>query len=374
MLKTIDILIGLAVVMLLMSMIVTVLTQFFNSLLNTRGKHLWQGIADILQQISPGIERHIGEEISGAVLSHPLIRNVKGRFGGVIHREELTKLLLELASGSSPQKISGEALTALQNMLVATGVCSSGSSEKIQQQLRTVIRNIGEHALQLELAHPELTNSARARIAILQQAGSGFVAKINLWFDQTIDRISERFTYHTRFVTFGAGLLLALIVQLDTAALVSRLGSDDVLRASMVAEAQSVSANPNSVPALNATELQNIHDLQTNNLIGVPVSFSDWAHRWSKDNAPMKLLGILLSSILLSLGAPFWYNALQNLLRLRSLVAVKDDIQRTARQLPLPAAAATAVASVASGERSIAGEERSIVNIVNDERGELPRG
>ena len=115
MLKTIDVLIGLAVVMLLMSMIVTVITQFVNSLLNSRGKHLWQGIADILQQISPGIDRRIAEEVSGAVLSHPMIRDVKGRFGGVIHREELTKLLLELASGSSPQKISGDAVEQFGN-------------------------------------------------------------------------------------------------------------------------------------------------------------------------------------------------------------------------------------------------------------------
>jgi hypothetical protein len=369
MLKTLDILIGLAVVMLLMSMIVTVITQFVNSLLNSRGKHLWQGIADILQQISPGIERRIAEEIAGAVLKHPMIQDVKGRFGSVVHREELTKLLLELASGNSPQKISGDAVTALQKTLVETGVCRPGSPAEIQQQIQGIISNIGALALQLELAHPELTNNARARIAILQQAGSGFVAKINLWFDQTIDRISDRFTYHTRFVTFGAGLLLALIVQLDTAALVSRLGSDDALRSSLLVEAQHLSVNPNAGQSLDPTELQNIHDLETNNLIGVPVSFSDWERRWSKDNAPMKILGILLSSILLSLGAPFWYNALQNLLRLRSLVAVKDDVQRKTRQLPLPAAAATAVASAASDEASIAGEVRSIVN---DERGELP--
>jgi hypothetical protein len=369
MLKTLDVLIGLAVVMLLMSMIVTVITQFVNSLLNSRGKHLWQGIADILEQISPGIERRIAEEIAGAVLKHPMIQDVKGRFGSVIHREELTKLLLELASGSSPQKIRSEAVTTLQRILVETGVCRPASAQEIQQQIQSIISNIGALALQLELAHPELTNNARARIAILQQAGSGFVAKINLWFDQTIDRISDRFTYHTRFVTFGAGLLLALVVQLDTAALVSRLATDDTLRSSLVAEAQSVSANPHSNQRLDPTELQNIHDLDTNNLIGVPVSFSDWARRWSIDNAPMKMLGILLSSILLSLGAPFWYNALQNLLRLRSLVAVKDDVQRQARQLPLPAAAATGVASAASEEASVA-EARSIVT---DERGELPR-
>jgi hypothetical protein len=40
----------------------------------------------------------------------------------------------------------------------------------------------------------------------------------------------------------------------------------------------------------------------------------------------------LLTAILLSLGAPFWYNTLASLLKLRSAVAQKDDQQRTERQ------------------------------------------
>ena len=36
--------------------------------------------------------------------------------------------------------------------------------------------------------------------------------------------------------------------------------------------------------------------------------------------------------LLLSLGAPFWYNALGRLLQLRSVLAAKDDDQRNARQ------------------------------------------
>ena len=108
MLKTIDVLIGLSVVMLLLSMIVTVITQFVTGLLNSRGKHLRGGIADILEQIHPSMSRAISLEISGAVLSHPLIRDVNGRFGSVIHREELTKLLLELGSGQGPQRTQSQ--------------------------------------------------------------------------------------------------------------------------------------------------------------------------------------------------------------------------------------------------------------------------
>src|SRR5579864_6304891 len=107
--KTLDVLIGLSLVMLLLSMIVTVITQFLINLGNMRGRHLLTGIADLLAQIDPDMPRKVAEEISTAVLSHPLIRNANRGLGNVIHREELTKLLLELGAGDGPQSLSPEA-------------------------------------------------------------------------------------------------------------------------------------------------------------------------------------------------------------------------------------------------------------------------
>ncbi len=43
-------------------------------------------------------------------------------------------------------------------------------------------------------------------------------------------------------------------------------------------------------------------------------------------------MGVLLPVFLLSLGAPFWYSALKNLLKLRGTLAGKDDSQREERQ------------------------------------------
>ena len=351
MLKTLDVLIGLSVVMLLLSMIVTVSTQVVTGFLNSRGKHLLQGIADILQQIHPAMGRALAEEISGAILRHPLVRSAEGKLGTVVHREELTKLLLEFASGEGPQTLSINAVKALQDALVASGVCDGTTPGQVKQQISVLIKNIGLLTLQLEIAHPELTNAARARVAILEQASSQFLSKINLWFDQTMDRVSDRFTQHTRYVTFVGGLLICLFLQLDIAALVSRLSADDALRSMLVA---------NAPQALNAhIDPANMRDIMTNNLVGMPVNVSDWLGRWSRDNAPTKLLGIIFSAVLLSLGAPFWYNALQNLIRLRSLVAVKDDQQRQERQLAVPAATATAAVRAASdGDGTVLMDER----------------
>ncbi len=383
--KTIDIFIGLSLVMLLVSMVVTVITQALTSILNTRGKHLLTSVADILGQLHPGITREIAEEIAQKALTHPLVSQANGQLAHVIHREELTKLLLELGAEDGPQKLSDEAKKALQTALVENGICQNGTPDQIRDQIRDKMKNIRALALQLELAHPELTNAARARIAVLHQASSQFVAKINLWFDQTMDRASERFTAHTRYVTFFASLAVALVLQLDTAALVSRLSTDDQLRNALYdlaqkqqAEQAPAAGQPNApvandqkstpppanaasaaaMPVVPLTDMdkQNLKDLMVNNVIGIPQSLSDWLSRWNKDNFLVKVLGIILTALLLSLGAPFWYGALQNLLRLRSALANKDDQQREERQLTgQPAPAGGTVDGVAA----------------TDERGEL---
>lgn len=54
----------------------------------------------------------------------------------------------------------------------------------------------------------------------------------------------------------------------------------------------------------------------------------------------IRLFGILLSAALLSLGAPFWYATLRDLLKLRSMIARKDDAERAERQTTQAPAAA----------------------------------
>ena len=68
--------------------------------------------------------------------------------------------------------------------------------------------------------------------------------------------------------------------------------------------------------------------LAENGLVTAPRSPGEWMKRWGQTN----IVGVLITTLLLSLGAPFWYSALGKLLQLRSVLAVKDDDQRKARQ------------------------------------------
>ena len=332
MLKSIDILLGVSVVMLTVSLMVTVLTQAVTNFLQTRGRNLRDGIAGLLRQMHRALPEEASLKIAEAILTHPLIRSAGSRYGTVIHREELTALIMEFAADDGINQLDSSARTHLCQLLQGNGIDDPAK----------IMTNVRALALLLEQAHPELSNNQRFAMAFLQEAPSRFLAKMNGWFDPVIDRVADRFTNSTRIITFVGSLAVALVLQLDTIGLVNRLSADPALRQSLVEQAMSISSQsppvaaatpaPGLIPALTPQDQQNLQTLSGFDLIAVPPTLRDWLTEWRRESWFLKLAGILLTAMLLSLGAPFWYNALKNLIRLRSLIAQKDDDQRSSRQ------------------------------------------
>ena len=276
MLKSLDVIIGFSAVMLLVSMGVTLLTQAVTGALNWRSRNLLGGVITILNQIDPKAAPFTVRQIAGAVLRHPLIARAEGKLGTVIQREELTRILLELAAGNEPggKALDEYARQTLKQMLEANGI----------QDPAAVLENIHLLGLKLEALHPDLPAPMRQAMALITEAPSRFAGRIHACFDATMDRISHRFARHTGVVTAAIAIAVAVGLQLDSFELL-RQGADARL----------------VVP-------------QT------------WA--WNA----AKLPGIALSAMLLSLGAPFWYNVLKDLLAFRPSLARKEEEHRESRQ------------------------------------------
>ena len=385
MLKTVDVLIGLTVIILALSMAVTVITQTITTIINTRGRHLRRGLVDLLQQLDPGLTAELSKSVATTILRHPLVSgstaSVTGllggpRLGSVVHREEFTKLLMALAIDQAPGSLKGTAKEALSKALIANGV----------EDPAQVLKNVRQMAMQLERTSPELSHTARQNLAILHAAESDLVAKVNNWFDQTMDRTSQRFTASTRLITFVGAFVVAFMLQVDTPAIVNRLSADEQLRQQLVKDAETLYADRQASQASNGTTASQqagsqptatepsatkptATDVETAmaqkhremlsaaGLVRLPSSRKAWIEGFTLSS----VLGMLLTALLLSLGAPFWYSVLGKLLQLRSVLAVKDDKQRADRQMTESTAttttgapgqpAQTAAASILAGER-----------------------
>ena len=318
MLKSIDILIGFSVVMLMVSMAVTVLTQVYISLSGQRGKHLLVGLTSLLEQLLSPSDKRAGQ-IAEFVLKHPLIADPNGKLGAVIQRAELIRILLELGAGEGPtasQEVRDAVRTALQNGGIANP--------------ENVLKNIRLHSLELEASQPELATHLRQSMAIISQARSDFVAMVAAWFDETMDRVTHTFVYHTRWVTAGLSLLVALGLQFDALGLLRQLSVNDQLRIALVGEAARIREQYEKAPgaALDEQARRELAQLSKLAEAGVVPLPENWLGDWGWGKFP----GIILSAMLLSLGAPFWYNALKNLVRLRPLLAMKEEAEREGRQ------------------------------------------
>ncbi len=310
MIKSLDILLGLTLVMLVASMAVTVLTQIWTTLFNMRGRHLRDGLIDLLNQLHCSLTCADTKAIADHLLRHPLIRDGANRLGSLIHRDELTRLLLEGAAGRGTHLLKDSARQALVKALEHNGIADP----------EACLKCIRDAALALELSQPALAVSARHDMAILQSASSDFVAKINGWFDQTVDRISARFTFSTRRVTLFIALIVVGVTQMDTVSLVNRLSTDDALRGTLVQKAY-------AQEKLSGMDPHQLAALASRDIFPMAQTPREWVNQWQ----PSKIPGAGLSVLLLSLGAPFWFEALKNMLKLRSLIAVKDDTQRAQR-------------------------------------------
>jgi hypothetical protein len=278
---------------------------------------------ELLEHLDPAFKGEAAKKIATEILTHPLIRDlVGGRLGSTIHREEFITLLMELAADAQSQAATPSTpRTVLINALQNNGIADPG----------TILDNVRSLALRLEMAQPELATNTRQAMALMQEANSKLVAKVNANFDQTIDRVSQRFTFTTRLITFGCALVVAFGLQVDAIGLINRLSTDTSLRDTLMQQAIRIdqqAPQPNTVIAqLSPQDKRNLQAIARYDLLTLPTNLRTWYDGWDDVNP----CGVLLSAVLLSLGAPFWYNALKNLLRLRSLIATKDDEERQAR-------------------------------------------
>ena len=258
--KTFDLLLGITTVMLLLSLVVTAVTQYLVSLLNLRGRYLRAGLASLFTRVDPRLDSRHAARLATAMLCDPLIAEAGGRMASFLHRAQLIRLCLamavEMPEGSDDPKSYGSAEHALAWALRTHGIPDP----------RALLTRISEQALVLEQSQPHLAELDRLEMAVVAAAGGRFVATINSCFEQTMERVSARFTTSVRVVTVAVALGLASFLQIDCFALANRLGG------------------PLFAPA-----------------------------------GPTG--GILVTAMLLSLGAPFWFNLLGRALRMRPLTA-----------------------------------------------------
>jgi hypothetical protein len=163
-------------------------------------------------------------------------------------------------------------------------------------------------------------------------------SRIETWFDDGMDRVSGAYKRWTQVYLFFIGIAVAVSLNVDSFAVVRTLSMDENARAAMVALAQST-VEPKPGAAQADREAAAKEALKQLNKLPLPIGWNDPLAKPSQERSAWKLfldkfkpaqsgswrgegvwtvVGWLLSGIAASLGAPYWFALLHQLLGLRN--------------------------------------------------------
>jgi hypothetical protein len=412
MLVYLDTLIGFSVVMLLVSLLITILTQMVSALVNHRGSNLRWGLKTLFEHIDPALFPQLAanaNRLAHEVLTHPLIsdswfssleavrrllqipvvKTVLGRIelASAIRPVELTNILRQLAASSAQpgllKDLAAADWAALQGEITRLLEAPSPAAEREMAQA-VHVADAAITAIKGQAGFPLLVDSVNA---IRGKAG-----QLEAWFSSMMDRVAQKFATYMRLWTILFASVFALATGLNSIVLLDDLYDNSSLRNSLAGAASQAIATAGPVldkgntleAALTAALKQAAQDavaagapqskeikttaegtawIQANVPAGqraaalgsfdaASAAASQKVRQDAADNAaktsaaasqagfdilkfrwPAKpdakyFLGVLITAALLSLGAPFWFNALKSLANLRPILATKEKAEQ----------------------------------------------
>lgn len=189
------------------------------------------------------------------------------------------------------------------------------TSPKTFDDLRTMIRQLPD-------------SPARATLLGLVSTGQGDIEaarkRVENWFDDSMERVSGWYKRRAQVIVAAGGLVLCAFFNADTLMIIRELWADQSLRAAVTASAEERIKQPavsddqrkallysisDDIRTADATPIGwKPSDGKVAEIRGIPVDCRQWLK---------KILGILITTIAVAMGAPFWFDTLNKIINLR---------------------------------------------------------
>lgn len=347
MLDHLDTFLAFGAVMLGVSLFVTAITQVFSGLANARGKELVAGLERLLKHTAPQLKD--GARLTAeAIALHPLISDSatkpngrSRRFASALRQGELIQLLgsgvfwaetgrwwLEKQLEKKKQTSALANLAELSPSQWRSRWTEALNATNRQHALKDLVKNAAK-----DVAENNAKEWGEKLAQFMDAEGqSGLVKKdIEAWFNSAMDRTSQRFAVKMRTLTIIASALVAIVLRFDSFAVLQQLSDDPELRARVTAQVEVLNRDFEAAGSPKGDLEQRLKTLEGSSASLGKLGFQLVPKQWTRPSFK-ESMGILASILLLSLGAPFWFNLLRQLSNLRPIVANLEQSERkTAR-------------------------------------------
>ncbi len=274
---------GLVFVFVILSFACSALNETISSIFNWRAQFLRRGIANLLEPAN--LDR--GLEQTGKLLEHPLLN-----------------ALVRPVTPRSKRRHYPSYVPSRTFVAALLDFDRAGAARKVEDAIAAVP-----------------SEDARRALTVLYERADGDVTRFTRdaerWFDDSMERVSGWYRRRVQKVLWALAVALVVSLNIDTFRIAEQLWTQKAVRAAVVARAETVQ------PATGSTGLKEVADDVTElQQLSIPIGWTaetrpegtyDWVLR-----IVLKTLGLLLTAAALTLGAPFWFDVLSKVARLRS--------------------------------------------------------
>jgi hypothetical protein len=397
-----DVVIGLVFIFLLYSLLATIIQEIIATKLALRAKILEKGIIRMLEdgKSSPngttlslfsGRNALKDMRIAAWFYAHPLIKylgeNNRHSKPSYLSAQNFSKVLVDLLKGfggnylNEAQQLNDSIQKGIIYHLPIDLVSDSNNPaiQALQHQFGRSMQNGKGDPNNTSEINPDTRLFLQSIWTEAEADIEEFKRKLEKWFDDTMERTSGWYKKHTQNILLLLGLFLAILFNIDTIAIAKKLTKDPKLREQMVQAASSYQEkNKELAVQLRDTQLKKTdpaaYDLvkksyskvdsqsnelldsarnmitgdikNVNNLMGLGGwTWKGWRphfHMYEDQLWLTMIIGWLITALAISLGAPFWFDLLSKLMKVRGAgtridpSSQNDQSSSTNQQLQAP--------------------------------------
>jgi len=323
-----DVAIGLVFLYVILALVCTTINETISTIIGLRARFLQLGLINLLSAAPYNTEA--GFATVKQLYAHPLVQGLIRPGRGPDPSLDPTKLSKWFRRSPYPSYLPSRTFVAAITDIAAEAPSRLGDAEATEGAAALERMKRASEDLERSLASIPNTKLSEALLALYRSAGreaDDFNHALEEWFDDSMERVSGWYKRRVQLILAIIGTLVVCALNADSLAAGRVLWRDDAVRAAVVKQAEQASQQE-----INDVELEEAVK-QLDLPLGWTGSFGDEPTQLPNDFFAWlaKIAGLAMTIGAVMLGAPFWFDLLSKVMRVRSTGAPPpaSDARRT---------------------------------------------
>lgn len=315
-LPALDVAVGLVFLYLVLALVCSTVNESISTYLGLRARLLNTGILNLLS--AAPAKTDAGVETAKNVYNHPLVQGLI-RPGKTCDPIDPTTRTRFWQKPRYPSYLPSRTFVAALTDLAGDAEAKLGQANPTEAAAARARIKRARKGLERSLAAIPNERLSEAMLALYRSAGGTadeFQHQAEQWFDDSMERVSGWYRRRVQWMLFAIATVVVVVLNADTLTTARVLWRDDAARSAIVVKAEAAAAAKDDPDNIKVDEAVKGLDVP----LGWDLEFGDGSTQvpdnWLALFAKLAGLAVTIGAVLL--GAPFWFDLLSKVARIRA--------------------------------------------------------